>query len=61
MIGVCVVAGLIITVGAVFTVSVIWCKVKSKGILHCIIVLSNKFITLDDVWQSKFLIMRALK
>ena len=61
MIGVCVVAGLIVIVGTVFTVSVIWYKVKSKGILYCIIVISNKFITLDDVWQSKFLIMGALK
>ena len=61
MIGVCVVVGLIVIVGAVFTVTVIWCKVKSKGILHCIIVISNKFITLGDVWQSKFLIMGALK
>ena len=54
-------AGLIVIVGTVFTVSVIWYKVKSKGILYCIIVISNKFITLDDVWQSKFLIMGALK
>ena len=54
-------AGLIVIVGAVFTVSVIWCKVKSKGILHCIIVISNKFITLGDAWQSTFLIMGALK
>ena len=54
-------AGLIIIVGIAFTVSVFWCKIKSKGILHCIIVLSNKFITLDDVWQSIFLIMGALK
>ena len=43
MIGICVVVGLIVVAAGVFIVSVIWYKMKNKG-LHCIIIsLSYQF------------------